>query len=143
MKLHKLAYFIRAYSMALRGEPLFAENVLAGGYGPVIEEFFEHHQGIFMVTHWPLGNRNYLSPEDKVIADYTLKRYAHTTGKNMGEIAMSHLPWVNAYDPSGKTSPVMDLVLMRNYYRALFDAPANPKAYAERFMDRYENTDTI
>lgn len=144
MKLHKSAYFCQAYSLAWTGEPMFAENVLAGNSGPVIDEFYDHHRGIFQVISWPAGNKERLSASDKVVADSVLKMYEGCTGRNLSNISMGHLPWKHAQERKvGDVLPVMDLTVMRNYYRALSDAPSTPREYAERFMDRYENTDHL
>lgn len=143
MKLHKVTYFCQAYNMAFRNEPLFSEDVLAGNSGPIINEFFEYHKDIFIVNSWPVGDERKLSSEDKVIIDHVLKSYSFFTGKNMGEIAMGHVPWQRARQDSSVDLPVINLEVMRNFYRALSDAPKNPREYAARFMDRYENTEHL
>lgn len=143
MKLHKIVYLCQAFSMAWRGKPMFGEDVLAGISGPVINEFYEYHKGVFVVQSWPLGNKENLSAEDKVIIDHLLKSYAHCTGKTLSEITKSHVPWKRALQDSESELPVIDLMVMRNFYRALTDAPKNARAYAERFMDRYEDTEHL
>lgn len=143
MKLHKLAYFCQAYSMAFRDAPIFPENILAGTSGPVIDEFFKHHKGVFLITSWPEGNGQNLSSADKIIVDHILTTYKSYSGRDMSKISMAHVPWQWARQEAGETFPVMDLNVMRNFYRALSDAPPTARAYAERFMDRYENTDHL
>lgn len=141
-KLHKLTYFCQAYHLAWVGVPLFTEDVLAAASGPVIAEFFDHHEGMWSVESWPVGNAAALSDAQRNVIASLAESYSYSTGMNMGEEAREHLPWQRAWGTRTDETPrpVISHEDMRRYYRALSDAPKDKQAYAERFLDRYADT---
>lgn len=141
-KLHKLTYFCQAYHLAWTGEPLFTEEVLAAASGPVIAEFFDHHEDMVMVDSWPVGNAAVMSANQRNVIASLAESYSFSTGLNMGEEAREHLPWKRAWEnrTAEVPRPVINHEDMRRYYRALSDAPKGKQAYAERFWDRYADT---
>lgn len=145
MKLHKLAYLCQAYAMAWSHEPMFAEDVRAGTSGPVIDEFYEHHKGLYGVTSWPLGNAEHLAKGDKIVADWVIKAYGGWTGLNMSRLLLESFPWKKTWEKHTETdpTPIFDLSMLGSYYRALSDAPTTREEYAERFMDRYLEQDRL
>lgn len=48
-KLHKLAYYCQAWSLAWDDEPLFEEDFQAWANGPVCPELFRKHSGMYRV----------------------------------------------------------------------------------------------
>jgi uncharacterized phage-associated protein len=44
LKLQKLLYYAEGYSLALRGEPLFREPIMAWRYGPVVRSVYKTYE---------------------------------------------------------------------------------------------------
>lgn len=139
MKLHKLSYLCQAYSLAWSGEPMFAEDIQAASTGPVVDELFQHHKGLYGASSWPEGNPENLSEANKTVADSIMKTYAAWTGLSMSNMLMETYPWEKTWEKhtDEDPTPVFDLTMLKGYYMAFSDAPDSKAAYAERFMDKY------
>lgn len=141
-KLHKLAYFCQAYSLAWRAKPIFSEDILAAESGPVVAELFQYHPDITLPDPWPEGSSSNLSPQQRAVVETVFSHNSYDTGMNLGERARSHAPWKRARAACSDAvqRPVITHDDMLCFYRALFDAPETRWAYAERFMHLYRDT---
>lgn len=139
MKLHKLSYLCQAYSLAWRGERMFSEDIRAATSGPIVDELFQHHKGLYGASSWPEGSPANLSEADRIVADSVMKTYRAWTGLSMSNMLLETYPWEKTWEKhtDEDPTPVFDLTMVKGYYMALSDAPKTREEYAVRFMDKY------
>ena len=136
--IHRMAYYAQGWHLAWAGTPLFAEEIRIRNTGPVVRSLFAHSEG-FTETAWPAGNAAVITGDTAKVLAAVFNSYGHMTGISMGENAHQEAPCMLAM--ARKTDedrePVIDLVDMKAFFKALDDAPQDATAYANRFMDRY------
>lgn len=96
MKLQKLVYYAQAWSLVLRGQPLFHEMVQAWAYGPVVYELFKQHRGQFAVATWPAGDAGRVHADDAEFIDAVVGHYGAFDGAELSKISHAEDPWKNA-----------------------------------------------
>lgn len=100
LKLQKLLYYCQAYSLALTGEPMFAEEIEAWPYGPVVPSVYRSYKqyGRYDI---PLADIRPFTLSDEKVAGIVrlVKRHkgAYSAIAIM-DMAHSERPWREAYD---------------------------------------------
>ncbi len=118
MKLQKLVYYAQAWSLALRGAPLFRERVQAWAHGPVVYELFELHRGKYVVASLPPPTRE-LSAEERALVDEVVAHYGRMSAEALSELTHAEEPWreARAGVPAGaRASAVITPEAMRSFY---------------------------
>ncbi len=118
MKLQKLVYYAQAWSLALRGAPLFRERVQAWAQGPVVYELFELHRGRYVVAGLPTPVRD-LSEDERALVDRVVSYYGTMTAEALSRLTHSEMPWraARAGVPEGqRASAVITAEAMRQFY---------------------------
>ncbi|HSN93121.1 MAG TPA: type II toxin-antitoxin system antitoxin SocA domain-containing protein [Anaeromyxobacteraceae bacterium] len=118
MKLQKLVYYAQAWSLALRGAPLFRERVQAWAHGPVVYELFELHRGRYVVVSLPPPVRE-LTRDERALVDGVVSYYGTMTAEALSTLTHGEKPWqaARAGVPDGKrASAVISVEAMRLFY---------------------------
>ena len=124
MKLQKLVYYCQAWSLAWDDIPLFEEEFQAWANGPVCQELFNLHRGLFVVNEDNF--REYtdykFSPQQIETMDAVLKYYGDKQPQWLSELTHRELPWreSRAGLPAGVSShSIISKESMRQYYGGL------------------------
>jgi uncharacterized phage-associated protein len=123
-KLLKTLYFAQAYSMAMRGRPLFAESVEAWKGGPVVRGIWE------AFTQWqdrPIPpcappSDEALSQLDRRFLEAVWEDLRHLTGKQLADLSHEPGPWATIYGtrpPGAHCSEVIPQELMKSDFRRM------------------------
>lgn len=124
LKLQKLCYYAQGIMIAIRGVPLFHENLVAWDHGPVVVELYHHYKG-FGAN--PITEEVDFSPEkidatDRQILDDVLEYYGQYSAWRLRNMTHEDQPWIEAY-PGNATIPIESL-------KAYFE-PQIDEAYVE------------
>ncbi|MBS9338972.1 DUF4065 domain-containing protein [Fructobacillus sp. M2-14] len=130
MKAMKLLYYAQGLALAVFGEPLFKENLLAYRYGPVVEtvhERYKHYRGIVHITMPdgfvvneengidPDALENYTAifedPESNSVLRNVMKLYGEESATELMERTHEERPWKET-----EQSGVIDLELIKQYF---------------------------
>jgi uncharacterized phage-associated protein len=98
LKLQKLLYYVQAWSLAWRDEPMFEDNIEAWVYGPVIDGIYQRYKryGYDQIEHAEAGNRQNLSAEEFATLRLGLRRVLEVCWNYNVRSTHSEPPWVEA-----------------------------------------------
>lgn len=98
MKLQKLLYYVQAWSLAWRDEPMFPEEIEAWQYGPVIEPIYQEykHFGYDPITEPESGNASALTADEMSTLVAVVEEYWKLAGTTLADLTHSEPPWVEA-----------------------------------------------
>lgn len=126
LKLQKLLYYVQAWSLAFRGETLFAGKFQAWVHGPVNREIYDRFVGTHMM--YALLSRadiqkgfdfNEISEQARSHIDEILDTYARYTGTQLEGMTHDEAPWVQARGdrkPAERCETEIDEALMKDFY---------------------------
>lgn len=101
LKLQKLCYYAQAWSLGLRGEPLFADRIKAWAHGPVVPALYHRFKRFGWQSIEPTELQTdpiaQLSDEDRHFLDSVWLKYGKFTGGQLEEMTHSEAPWKDAY----------------------------------------------
>lgn len=122
MKLQKLLYYVQAWSLAWRDEPLFVERIEAWVHGPVVPYVWTRHKGLRQVSAEDLegGDAKALHPEEREIIDAVLEHYGRHDGRELRRMTHMDEPWVKARGMLPDDTPSNAEIShdeMKTYYR--------------------------
>lgn len=87
-QMHKLLYYVQAWSLAWDGVPLFDEQIEAWQMGPVVRS---------MRYVQPPADASRLGPEARTTVDAVLSCYGSMTGGQLIELTHAEEPWKAAW----------------------------------------------
>lgn len=124
MKLQKLVYYSQAWSLVWDEEPLFDEDFQAWANGPVCQQLFDVHKGMFNITASRLkyGNKDSLNKTQKDTVDSVLAFYGEKDGHWLSMLTHKERPWLDArryYQEGEQCSEVITKESMQEYYGGL------------------------
>jgi len=122
MKLQKLLYYSQAWSLVWEEAHLFPEPIEAWANGPVVREAYEMHRGQFLVTEWPLGDAEKLSPDQKETVDLVLDFYGKQSAQYLSDLTHAEDPWKLArkgVQDGDRGDAEITHALMAEYYGSL------------------------
>lgn len=148
-RLNIISYQCQGHHLALQGEPLFREDILAGPWGPVVN--IRTADGLVInavaahpdnsLIRWSFGNPEALSPAQYALVERLALKAEEEIHLGLRAAAAQQPPWQYANDnrTGADPFPVIHHNDMARYYRALLDAPRSAEEYAARCMgaDRY------
>lgn len=97
IKLQKLVFYSKAWSLVWDEDPLFSEEVQAWANGPVVPVLYEAHRGMFFSPEkFEQADVSRLTDDQKETIDYVVKSYAHLSPQSLVALTHSELPWREA-----------------------------------------------
>lgn len=130
MKLQKLVYYCQAWSLAWDGVPLFDEEFQAWANGPVCQELFATHKGLFWLSadfydkHEP-----YPFTQTQIeTMNAVLEGYADKEPQWLSELTHKERPWRETRVDVKPGEPCVSVIpkeLMQEYYEGLEDVEEN------------------
>lgn len=123
LKLQKLVYYAQAWSLALRGEPLFEEDFQAWAHGPVVESIYRHYEGIGW-NALPCPDSVPVFPEAiETHLSEVLDSYGKFSAKQLERMTHAEAPWREARGdlaPEARSNSPISKEAMREFYSALY-----------------------
>lgn len=130
MKLQKLLYYVQAWSLAWRGQPMFEEPIEAWQYGPVVERIYQRYKkyGYDPIERAEAGSPANLSSEEFETLRAVIDEYWIFAGTTLSDLTHSEPPWVEARnglpDDARSRREISRESLKRNYRaKATFSHP--------------------
>lgn len=124
LKLQKLVYYAQAWSLALLGRPLFADDVRAWAHGPVVlsvwHAFKEHG---WEALPAPDEMPRFDDEATELLRD-VLRSYGEHSAKKLEELTHSEEPWLRArgdLPPEARSSAVISQEHMTRFYGQLYE----------------------
>ncbi|WP_440312374.1 Panacea domain-containing protein [Leucobacter chromiireducens] len=132
LKLQKLLYYSKAWSLALRGSELFPDDIQAWKHGPVVASLYAYHRGaIVMENSIPGGNEKRLSHRDRDFVNHVIDAYGDMSGWALRNRTHQEDPWISAWRDSKQGSikgVIIDVDSMRSFYSDA-SVPASLEVY--------------
>jgi uncharacterized phage-associated protein len=124
LKLQKLVYYAQAWSLALRNEPLFDEDVQAWAHGPVAESVFQTYRGygfdaIPAPTVVPAVGEDVAGHLSTILATY-----GDFSAKHLERMTHSEAPWLLARGdlaPEMRSNTPLAKAEMASFYQKLYE----------------------
>ena len=133
LKLQKLMYYAQAWSLVLKGSPLFAEDFQAWIHGPVLSSLFQR----FKVWRWDtIGDRlNPVidDPELRAHVGKVLRVYGNATANQLEQLSHSEGPWKNArkgIEPDVSSRVRISKESIKSFYSELLNEKARIARYS-------------
>lgn len=122
IKLQKLAYYCKVWSLIWDGKTLFKENAEAWIFGPAIKELHEafNHDKLYVDSFVNVDNENVLTKYDKRIIDEVLGGYSRRTTQWLMELSISETPWIEArkgLDQNERGTNIISEKLIYDFYK--------------------------
>ena len=126
MKLQKLVYYSKAWSLVWDEDELFSEEIQAWANGAVVPDLFFKHKGVFKVTanFFDEGNSSNLSLDQKSTVDKVLGFYGKYSAQELSDINHQEEPWKEArgdLPPMAKCTTPITSGSMLEYYSGISD----------------------
>ncbi len=141
LKLQKLLYYAQAWSLVIKSETLFYEDIEAWVHGPVIPPVYRRYKQYGYKT---LPQENFFSElkADEIdILNMVWMNYGKKSAKSLEELTHSEYPWINAREGlrldqlSSRKISIRD---MRNYYIQFIESTQPPKISSVALQKRKE-----
>ncbi|MGB8986769.1 MAG: type II toxin-antitoxin system antitoxin SocA domain-containing protein [Candidatus Sulfotelmatobacter sp.] len=127
LKLQKLVYYAQGFHLAMHGEPLFPERILAWTHGPVVEELYHAYKkfGSGPIDLSQSFDVDIYSPDMHGFLTEVSTVYGQFTATKLRNMTHEEPPWKNT--PKGDEIPH---AAMRQYFKTLLiydDSEPRPK----------------
>lgn len=121
LKLQKLVYYAQAWSLVLRGEPLFFQPIQAWPHGPVVYDVWNAYRDYKHTAIPQLDVCDLVDfTEDELdVLDEVWNAYGELSARQLENLTHSESPWIEArkgLDPSEKSQEVISHESMKSYY---------------------------
>lgn len=122
-KLHKLAYYAQAWSLAERGKALFDDEFYAYPKGPLLHSVFVLHGGNKWIREsmLPTGDISAVNSEESSFIDSVIQFYGKMEPAQLVQLTHCEQPWIDAYSASEKSVITKDSMI-RFYRGKTFDS---------------------
>jgi uncharacterized phage-associated protein len=118
LKLQKILYFTQAYCLAKLNKPLFAEDISAWDYGPVVPEVYRKFKCNGSKPIIIEEDRSGLMEKDKEIVKKIWDSFGGYSAGRLVDIVHSHTPWKEAFASYDKT---ISRKVLKDYYSPLLN----------------------
>lgn len=121
-KLQKLIYYCQAWSLVWDEKALFNEKIFAWAYGPVVDELYQLHKGMFNIEKITKGKSSNLSKKQKDSINHVIKGYGDKTSQWLSDLTHTETPWIEAREglkPGERGNVEISLSTMQEYYGSL------------------------
>jgi uncharacterized phage-associated protein len=125
MKLQKLTFYVKAWSLVWDEDEMFPEEFQAWANGAVSPFLYDRHRGMFKVTPNILSDidSNKLSDNQKDTINSVLSFYGEFTAQQLSDINHQEYPWKKArgdLPPEARSTNVVSIADMAEYYSGLW-----------------------
>jgi uncharacterized phage-associated protein len=125
LKLQKLLYYGQAWSLVLRKQPLFYQEIEAWVSGPVVRDVWNEYQ-VYKYGDIPVPDRCDIEwEEDELeVLEEVWNTYGELSARHLQNLTHSELPWRKAregLEPAEKSKNVISMDDMQSYYGALLE----------------------
>ena len=119
LKLQKLLYYAQGFYIAMQGEPLFPESLLAWKHGPVVRRIYDEYRGYaWEPLPAPRGiDRSQYVPEVREILDTVQDQYGRYTAKTLEKMTHEESPWLET-----PTNKIISLELLHEFFSQITTA---------------------
>lgn len=99
LKLQKLVYYAQGFSLALYGQPLFAERIEAWLHGPVVPDLYHHYKafGSGHIPHPEAFDFGTFSAEERELLDEVYEAYGQYSAWRLRQLTHDESPWIENY----------------------------------------------
>jgi uncharacterized phage-associated protein len=146
LKLQKLLYYIQAWSLVIRGQPIYLEPLEAWVHGPVVPPVYRHYRchgyRSILLSDDPPGRPedddvSSLNPDEVAVIDLICETYGKKTGAFLEELTHSENPWIQAR--SGlkglqRSNRKISLKEMMHYYSQFLQSRQPPLIKTKAFQ---------
>lgn len=124
MKLQKLVYYSQAWALVWDDEPLFNEEIQAWANGPVVQELYASHRGLFQLesNHFKSKAIGSLDDTQQETIDTVLNAYGEKSAQWLSDQTHSEEPWLKARSgmlDRERGQEVITLDSMMEYYSSI------------------------
>ena len=94
LKLQKLLYYAQGINLALYDEPLFADEIVAWEYGPVVRDVYQAycHNGADGIKVFCEPAENF-SERDEGVLQFTYKAFGQFSAWKLVDMTHNEMPW--------------------------------------------------
>jgi len=124
LKLQKLVYYAQAWSLALRGKPLFDEELQAWAHGPVAESVFHEYRDFSWRAIPAPEEVPEIDADDAELVDEIVETYGEYSAKQLERMTHSEKPWMETRGDlpvEARSSRLIGKELMASFYRESYD----------------------
>ena len=125
IKLQKLVYYAKAWSLAWDDDPLFSERLEAWANGPVSPDLYALHRGHFFCPETFDGaDTSKLTERQKETIDIVLRDYGEKTPQYLVALSHSEDPWKEARNgcrPGDRCTNEISDAAIAEYYSSLIE----------------------
>lgn len=119
-KLQKLLYYTQVWSLVLRNQPCFPEDLEAWVHGPVVRAVWEEYRGhrFEAIPQPQLAMPDFSGAEQEVLA-FVFERYGELSANHLEQLTHAEAPWKRARQGLAAhelSRNVIDLEQMREFY---------------------------
>jgi uncharacterized phage-associated protein len=133
LKLHKLLYYCKAWSIAWNDDPLFDARIEAWDQGPVVADVWHDEQ-----RDREVPSERQLTGVQIAVVDYVVRRYGALSGEELKDLTHQEAPWRDLAGPDGQVT-IRNAHISDEALRAFFTADPEYVAHhqeAERLRAR-------
>lgn len=123
LKLQKLVYYAQGFSLAILGEPIFAEEIQAWPHGPVCPILYERFKG-YGSGPIPMPERSF----DEILGQFTADQqqmlgevqyeYGQYSAWRLRRFTHEEAPWLN-HRPGSGASSVIPVEELKSFFATL------------------------
>ncbi len=123
IKLQKLVYYCKAWSLVWDEDPLFPERIEAWANGPVVPDLYALHRGSFLCPdNFPGADVSRLTERQQSNIDLVLKEYGNKSPQYLVALSHSETPWLDARgdcEPGERCNTPISDIAIAEYYSGL------------------------
>lgn len=124
LKVQKLIYYAQAWSLALRGEELFTEDMQAWAHGPVAPTVYQEFKDFVWNSLPPPDESPEISDEVDEHLQSILHAYGTIGAKQLERMTHNEEPWIRArgdLPPEARSSSIISKDHMAEFYMQLHE----------------------
>ena len=122
MHLHRLTYYVKAWSAVWGPTPIFRARIEAWASGPVCPELWRYHRGVFTLATWPKGRAANLTLDQRAMVISVMEHCNAFAAIQLNQLAQLEQPWRDARRglwPGARSSREITPEAMRAYYGSI------------------------
>lgn len=123
IKLQKLVYYCKAWSLVWDEDPIFKENFEAWANGPVVPDLYKAHKGRFICPESiENADTSRLSQRQKENINIVLESYKDKSPQYLVALTHAEKPWMDArdgYEAGERCEEIIPTDAIAEYYSSL------------------------